>query len=194
MSLLFESIKYEEGKLCNLSWHEKRMKASIYKLFGKNKSFNLKKILATQLPTSTKLYKCRLEYDQNGISAIKWEAYKRKNINAILFIKNDEIKYYVKLTDRSCFEKYTKDLPADAEVIFIKNNYLTDSSFSNIALYNGKEWHTPTYPLLKGTARERLLQEGKIISKKIKYEQLHRYKKISFITALNDLNQIVFEF
>ena len=36
------------------------------------------------------------------------------------------------------------------EILITRNGLLTDTSIANIALFNGKEWHTPKHPLLKG--------------------------------------------
>ena len=32
------------------------------------------------------------------------------------------------------------------EILITRNGLLTDTSIANIALFNGKEWHTPKHP------------------------------------------------
>ena len=48
----------------------------------------------------------------------------------------------------------------------MKQGLLTDTSIANIALSDGTHWYTPAHPLLKGTKRAALLEEG-ILQEKI---------------------------
>ena len=56
-----------------------------------------------------------------------------------------------------------------AGVNFVKNGRLTDTSYSNIALFDGNRWVTPAHPLLKGTMRQSLIDKGLLKEKGIKY-------------------------
>ena len=58
------------------------------------------------------------------------------------------------------------------EVIIEKNGYLTDTTIANIAFFDGKQWFTPEKPLLKGTMRAKLIEEGFLQTKNIKSEEL----------------------
>lgn len=46
------------------------------------------------------------------------------------------------------------------EIIIIKNGLVTDTSFTNIAIYKHGMWLTPKHPLLLGTKRAALLEKG----------------------------------
>lgn len=189
MSLLLESIKYENGQLHNLKYHEARMQYALLKVHGKKIQFDLKKIIAVPANVRKGLYKCRIVYD-TCIVETKFCEYKRKKIEKVHLIIDEHISYPHKFDDRDCINTHTKNLPKDEEIIIVKKDMLRDASYSNIALYNGSEWHTPTYPLLKGTKRAELLEKGIIKSKKIHVQDLKNYHQISFINALNDLGEL----
>lgn len=189
MSLLLESIRYENGQFYNLKLHEARMERALKKEFKIDKRIQLKKEIRVPKGLKKGRYKCRLVYDTK-IQEVEFSLYKRKKISSIKLIEDDTISYSHKYADRSCITDYTKKMKPGEEIIFVKKGLLRDASYSNIALFNGSEWHTPTYPLLKGTKREELLHKGIIISKKIKPLDLYNYERISFITAMNDLGEL----
>ncbi len=74
------------------------------------------------------------------------------------------------------------------DILIVKNGIITDTSFSNIAFFDGKQWKTPKSPLLKGTCRERLLCEQKIFEKDINLNDLSNYKCYKLINAMRDLS------
>lgn len=189
MSLLLESIKYHEGRLHNLKYHEARMQHAYLKIFGKEKEFNLNELIQVPKVLKNELYKCRIVYDTE-IRSVEFSRYRRKRISSIKLVTDETISYPHKFEMRNCINKHTKNLAKGEEVIFVKKGLLRDASFSNIALFNGKEWHTPCYPLLKGTRRAELLEKGLIKSKKIRPADLSHYERISFISAMNDLDEL----
>ena len=66
----------------------------------------------------------------------------------------------------------------------IKNGLVTDTSFSNVLLYNGIDYFTPKTPLLVGTKRSLLLSQGLIKEKDIDVAQLSDYQHIILINAM----------
>ncbi len=192
MCQLLESIKCQDGVLYNLAAHQNRMRTSMHKLLGVEAKLDLKRAIKKVSVPRKGLYKCRIIYGSD-IDRIEFVAYDRTEIMDVVFVHDNALSYSHKLLDRACIEKHSKAFSHDTEVIFIKNDRLTDASYSNIALYNGAEWHTPTYPLLKGTMRKRLLEKGKIKRKDIMYNDIKAYSHISFINALNELEERVFK-
>ncbi|HON17298.1 MAG TPA: chorismate-binding protein, partial [Spirochaetota bacterium] len=61
---------------------------------------------------------------------------------------------------------------------------------ANIAFYDGEKWLTPTKPLLYGTKREYLLEEGKIVEEEISTRDIKFFYKVSLINAMLDLEEI----
>lgn len=189
MSRLLESIKYENGQLHNLSYHEARMRNALKSVFKKNRTFNLSKTIPIPKGLKKARYKCRIVYDTE-IREINFTEYKRKKIKKLNLVVDDKISYRHKFEERSCILVHTEKQKADTEILIVKNGFLRDASYSNIALFNGTEWHTPSYPLLKGTKRAELLDKGVLISKMLRPDDIKNYERISFINALNDLDEL----
>ncbi len=189
MCRLLESIKCKNGELYNLSYHEDRMQRALLKVYGQKKRFNLAQEIKVPKGQRQGLFKCRIVYN-TSILEVQFSPYKRKRIHSIKLVVDENISYPHKFEDRTCITKHTQNLKKGEEVIFVKKGLLRDASYSNIALFDGEAWHTPTYPLLKGTKRAELLKKGVIQSKKIRPGDLKKYKRISFITAMNDLDEL----
>jgi 4-amino-4-deoxychorismate lyase len=77
------------------------------------------------------------------------------------------------------------------EVIIIKNGCVTDTSYTNICFFDGKEWLTPDTPLLQGTMRRYLLDKGVIREVRIRRKDIQYFKKVSLINAMMELGEII---
>lgn len=77
------------------------------------------------------------------------------------------------------------------EVVIVKNGLLTDTSYSNIALFNGSHWVTPRQPLLRGTMRQSLLDDGVLAEQDIKAEDWNSFRQVSLINAMMPLGRLV---
>lgn len=73
------------------------------------------------------------------------------------------------------------------DVLIVKNGCITDTTFSNVALFDGTQWCTPDTYLLNGTCRQRLIQDGLLVEKRIGPKDLSDYKYIRPINAMLDL-------
>ena len=73
------------------------------------------------------------------------------------------------------------------EIIIVKNGRLTDTSYSNIALFDGNRWVTPAHPLLKGTMRQSLIDKGLLEEKDIMAEDFPKYLEVRLINAMMPL-------
>lgn len=67
---------------------------------------------------------------------------------------------------------------------------LTDTSYSNIALFDGCHWVTPRQPLLRGTMRQSLLDDGVLTEQDIKAEDWNRYRQVSLVNAMMPLGRL----
>ena len=185
MCLLTEAIKVKHRKLFNLDLHAERMNKARRELFGITDEINLHAVLLVPDFVDDGLYKCRITYGKK-IDNVEWIKYKPRNIKTLKLVRCDEIGYNYKFNDRSMFEKLLKENNcSDGDVIIIiKNNRITDTYFSNVVLFNGKEWHTPRFPLLLGTKRAELLRDGIIFEEDILENEFYRYEKIRLINAM----------
>ena len=70
------------------------------------------------------------------------------------------------------------------DIIIIKNGLVTDAFAANLLFFDGKNWVTPTTPLLKGTQRQFLLDQEIIFETKIREEDICSYQKVGLINAM----------
>jgi 4-amino-4-deoxychorismate lyase len=174
--MLFETIKIEDGKIFNLDWHNKRFNKSQKELFSISSNIDLKTFIS---PPKTGLYRCKIIYDHK-IQSIEYFPYKAKKIQSFKIVKS-QLDYKFKYTERSIFQKLLKDYD---EIIIEKNGLLTDTSIANIAFYDGEAWLTPKTPLLEGSTRARLIDEGFLKLRNIKKENIKNYSNFALMNAM----------
>jgi 4-amino-4-deoxychorismate lyase len=188
MCLLFESIRIENRQFMHLSYHQERVDRSRRILFNVTERLDLSSIPVPE-EVSSGVFKCRITY-RHRIEKVEIISYKRKVIRRLKLIADNDLDYSYKFCDRSAIGKHLEKLSGDEDIILIKHGLITDSSFSNLAFFDGTKWVTPTIPLLKGTCRQRLLDEGRIIKDIITPSDLMNYSKVSLINAMTDLDEL----
>lgn len=182
----FESIKFENHKIFHLDWHQKRVNATFQNFYPNMKALDLHEILNEDLSTNSKLQKIKVYYDAINYK-IEIQEYTRKIPTDFEIIPID-FEYEFKFTNRAHLDKFRKSSNSK-EIIFCKNDHLLDSLYANLAFYRNQKWYTPSTFLLNGTTRQRLIQEKKIFEIPIKISEIQDFEKISFINALNDLEE-----
>ena len=188
MSLLVESIHIHNGRIKNLSLHEKRANNARSALFGIDTPIDFKRQLKITKSIHTHV-KCRVLYDQY-IRDIQFLPYQQIKIHSLKIVHADDISYDFKYVNREHLtELYDKRGNYD-EIIMVKYGLVTDSYYFNIVLEKNGFLYTPTNPLLKGVQREALLLRNRIMIKDIYVEDINFYDNIFLINALNPLGQI----
>jgi 4-amino-4-deoxychorismate lyase len=99
-------------------------------------------------------------------------------------VVNDEIEYRHKFADRSEIHKLFEKRGNADDILIVKYGQITDTSYANIILFDGKNWLTPSKPMLQGTQRAKLLAEMKIIPASITPVNLPRFSKARLINAM----------
>jgi 4-amino-4-deoxychorismate lyase len=178
-SLLLETIKIEEGKIYNLPYHQERCDQSRQTLFQSTDTLTLSSFI--QAP-KTGLYRCRILYAAS-LHSVEYIPYIPKEIHSLKIVPS-EIDYAFKYASRDALNTLLDAHPEADEVIIEKEGYLTDTSIANIAFYNGKQWFTPEDPLLKGTMRAKLIDEGFLQTRKIKKSDLPHYTQVALMNAM----------
>lgn len=181
--LFLETIKAVDGKALHVEYHQKRYE-EVLREFGIDEVQNLQTFLN---PPKYGLYRCRLTYDLSQTSQkieVEYLEYKKREIKNLKVIFDNDIQYSKKSTCRDDLDKLY-DLKDDADdILIIKNLLVSDTSIANIAFYIDGSWLTPKTPLLKGTTRARLLDEGKIIEADIKVQDIKKFSKIALLNAM----------
>ena len=183
MSLLIESIKLLDGKFCNLFHHEQRMLKALSTLCGYEEDFNLEHfLLGTTFPEKG-LFKCRIVYDE-ATKEVEFIPYEPKPVQKLRIVEHDRISYEFKYRDRKAIDRLF-DLRKDCDdILIVKKGLVTDSSYSNIVFRSGKQWFTPWAALLKGTQRQKLIDENKIIPEEIKAGDIRSFDTFKLINAM----------
>jgi len=178
MSSFLETIKSNNGVIENLLYHQKRYE-SVLEPYGVLEYKNLKEYLN---PPKSGIFRCRLVYTLDSID-VTYHSYERKNIESLKIVYSD-IEYSKKSTNRDELnELYLKKESCD-DVLIVKDSLVTDTSIANIAIFLDGVWKTPKTPLLKGTTRDRLLEDGLLVEADIGVNELKESSKIALMNAM----------
>ena len=188
MSQFIESIKVEDRKIFLLDHHQKRVDAT-FAHFGKEGSINLSEIFRNLDHDEDGLYKLRISYDLNKNFRTQLIPYAISEINNFQLVVNNVYDYSFKFEDRKELEKMLQQARS-GEIIIVKNNHITDTSFSNILFKKEKDWFTPSTYLLNGVQRQHLLQEKKIKEAEITMQNVSEYSHFQLINAMNDFDDM----
>jgi len=176
---LLETIKIEDGEVSNLSYHQARCDESRKALFNSTDTLDLSSLI--QAPPKG-LYRCRILYDEK-IHSIEYIPYIPKEIHTLKIISSN-LEYDYKYANRDALNKLLQTHTDADDILIEKEGYLTDTTIANIAFYDGKQWFTPEKPLLKGTMRAKLLDEGFLHTRKIKKEEITDYTHVALMNAM----------
>ncbi|MBX3009604.1 MAG: aminotransferase class IV [Melioribacteraceae bacterium] len=185
MCLLVESIKVKDGIIHNIEYHNRRLNYSRSTLFNAINKINLSDYIVIPEQYSVGLVKCRVLYKEN-IKSVEFHNYNFRLIEELVLIEDNDINYEFKYTDRKKLDYYTAKV-APAIPLFIKNGGITDTAWANVVFYDGTNFFTPAFPLLRGTKREKLIEQKIIIEEDIKVDQINNYTTIFIINSMIDL-------
>ena len=188
MSRFIESIKIEDQKAFLLDFHQKRVNQT-FAHFGKEGSIDLAKIFKNLEHDEDGLYKLRIVYDLDKKLTTQLIPYAIPEIENFQLVENNSYDYSFKFEDRKEFERM-KTKAKTEEIIVVKNNHITDTSYTNILFLKGKEWFTPTTYLLNGVMRQHLLHEKKIKETEITLQNIKEFSHFQLINAMNDFDDM----
>lgn len=187
MYRLFESIKVVDGRLINLEWHQQRVDRSLKKLYGSRPTLELAPRLQVPEEFKTGIVKCRVSYGES-LGPVTYSCYTTKRVDTLQLIESQPFDYSMKFEDRSKLEQLYQLRGACDDILITHQGMLTDTSYSNVALYDGANWYTPEKSLLAGTQRAHLLSQGKLATTAIHANQLQDFKKLVLINAMLDFD------
>ena len=135
------------------------------------------------------LYKIRVIYNRI-IEKIEIEPYQLRIIQSLKVVHHESVDYHLKYTDRQVLQELFEQRGTCDDVLIIKNGFVSDSFTANVLFFDGTNWYTSTTPLLKGTKRQYLLDEGIISEWEIREEDIPGYQKVGLINALIDFEEM----
>jgi len=180
--ICFETIKVKDGKFLNLTYHQKRVN-NTRNFFGFNDILELKEDIFN-LPQYGE-FRLRIDYAKE-IQNFQYEVLRDRYFEDFKIV-NSDIEYEFKYSNRDEINALKVD---DSEIIVIKNELIRDTSIANIALYIDDIWLTPRTPLLKGTTRARLLDNGFLKCADLVVDDLKKAQNFAIMNALIDFKII----
>jgi 4-amino-4-deoxychorismate lyase len=188
MSQFIESIKIEDQMAFLLELHQKRVNDT-FAHFGAQGSIDLEKIFKSLEHDEDGLYKLRIVYDLNRNFKHQMIPYAIPEIENFQLVENNSYDYSFKFEDRKEFEKM-KTKAKTEEIIIVKNNHITDTSYTNILFLKGETWYTPATYLLNGVMRQHLLKEKKIKEAEITLQNIREFSHFQLINSMNDFDDM----
>jgi len=179
---IVETIRIENGKFESLRFHNARFNRTRRELFGIHDELNLSNIIVIPDNASEGIHKCRIIYN-DSILRIEIAPYHFRKIRTLKVIHSDTIQYPYKFEDRSELGNLLKEISED-DIIIVKNGFVTDASYANVAFFDGRSWFTPDTCLLPGTRREQLIEEGTIQPVKISIDDMQQYVCCKLINSM----------
>jgi len=187
MSLLFETIRIQNGEFQNLSFHKARVENSRKEIFNACEPINLQERILIPGYCRSGVFKCKILYDVD-VKSIAFETYAIRRIGSLKLIEDNAILYNYKFVDRTKIDRHIANKGNYDDILIVKNGLVTDTSYANIVFFDGKNWITSSAPLLQGTMRSYLLKNGLIAESKISPDDLRNYTKARLINAMLPLD------
>ena len=189
MCRFIESIQVNEGQFKCLDLHQERIRLAMADYYPTVKAFDLAEALTRSPFPSKGFFKCRVVYDTE-IRLLEFIPYVPREIHSLRLVEVDIESAPYKKEDRSRMNAAFALRGDCDDIIMVKNGLLTDTSYTNIAFYDGTYWYTPRVPLIYGIKRSQLIKEGQLIEKDITVVDLVNFNRVSLFNAMNEFGSI----
>lgn len=186
MCQFIESIRVENGVIFLLEEHQRRVNGTFQCFDKQENTIKLNKIFEKENFEKNGIFKFRIEYDLEGNFITENSPYMRAEIKEFQLIINDNVDYSFKYKNREVLEEM-KRKSEGREIIIIKNQCVTDTSFSNIVFFKNGQWFASSTYLLNGVQRQFLLKNNKIKEIEIGLDNISQFTHFKLINAMNDL-------
>lgn len=186
MCQFIESIRVENGVIFLLEEHQRRVNETFQYFDKQGNTIDLSKVLSKEKFEKNGIFKFRIEYDLEGNFITENNPYTRAEIKEFQLIINDNVDYSFKYKNREVLEE-VKRKSEGREIIIIKNQCVTDTSFSNIVFFKNGQWFVPSTYLLNGVQRQFLLKNNKVKEIEIGLDNISQFTHFKLINAMNDL-------
>jgi len=189
MCQLVETIKLKDGIIQNLKYHQIRMNRAMDEIFPNAGRIDLLKAISIPEICTSGIYKIRVVY-RSEIENIEIEPYRFRTIQSLKVVHHESIDYHLKYTDRQILQELFAQRGNCDDIIIAKGGLVSDSFAVNLLFFDGAKWFTPSTPLLKGTKRQFLLDEGIISEREIREEDIRNFQKVGLVNAMIDFEEM----
>lgn len=195
-----EAIEWLDGRTQRLEYHQRRVEAAFQSLFPTVQPFDLAAELErfrsgeslyietamhqnnSFFPQSGR-YKLRLMYNDQ-LRTMEFVEYHQRRVDSLKIVETEYTTTTYKSSARQAIDEAFAQRGSCDDVLLVRDGLLTDTSYANIALYDGQKWLSPRIPLLYGTRRAYLIDHQMIETEDIRVEELPRFQCIRLFNAL----------
>lgn len=190
MYQFIESIKLLDGKFYRLELHQERINQIFNTFFQDKEKIDLSKVFEKQCIPSTGLFKTRIVFDEE-VRILEFIPYQLPKINSLKIVETDIETTFYKSADREKINHaFSKKEDCD-DILFMKNKLITDTSYCNVAFFDGENWFTPKVPLIYGTQRKRLIENKLVVEKDILLSNMKNFQSISLFNAMIEFKDLI---
>ncbi len=188
--MLIETICFLNGQAQHLPWHQARLDESRRACWHIREPLSLEAALKPPAQFRQGKVKCRVLYDYR-IHRVEWMFYTPAKVRTLQLADGNHLYYAFKYADRSEIRRLMAVRGEADDILIVQDGLITDTSYCNVACFDGQRYFTPAQPLLPGTCRARLLYERRVEPADIRPEDLHRFQRIFLINAMLDLGECI---
>ena len=186
--MFLETIRIQDGHARHVADHIDRMRRTALH-FG---------FTAPALPADldalvphtlrTGIVRCRIVYGHT-LREITFTPYRRRRLERLIAVDAGAMDYAFKYADRSPLARPQIPLTEADELLFVRDGYVTDTSYTNLILRRGDELVTPDTFLLDGTCRRRLLRTAQVRTAQVRLSDLTAYDELLLVNAMMPLDE-----
>ena len=170
----------------NLLFHNQRFNNSRRELLDIEAPIDLQDLIVLpKILLPNQIYKCRILYDTE-IHQIEFVPYTPKKIQSLQLVHTSQLDYAHKFADRTALRSLLQKKGKANGILIVKNGWITDTSYANVALFDGQQWFTPSTPLLEGTKCAQLLQQNILTIADIRVSDLKHFEKLRLVNSMMD--------
>lgn len=204
--ILLETICMKEGKPLLLDYHIERMQLSYEEVYGSSLPWSATEVDSLLIEafrrdigdgrvlgdffradSLSEKFKARVLYGKD-ILRVEVSPYQKRKVDSLKCVQvGQDLDYHLKYLDRTVFSPYLALKAKADDILMIRDGRPTDTSYSNIVLYDGSSYYTPSSFLLPGVKRRFLIDQGVVQEVDVKVEDLGLFQKIFLINAMLDL-------
>lgn len=181
--LLLESIRLIDGRMPYLNYHQERLERSRAIYYRKMPAIDLASEIDIPKEHQRGLYKVRVTYGESVLQ-LEIQPYTIRPVKSLELVQVKDLDYAHKYADRQALQTLFEQRTYGDDILMVRDGLLTDTSYANVALYDGDRWFTPAQPVLLGTARTRYLDDKRLHPADIKVADLKRFQKLKLINAM----------
>lgn len=190
MCRLIETVCVEDGRIIRAPYHSARMNAARKELWNTTDELNIEHLI-DRLPYGRT--RCRISYGKS-VEGVAYFPYQLRPVHRLRMVDAPaDIDYHLKYADRSALDRLFALRGEADDVLIVRNGFLTDTSIGNVAFFDGESWFTPAHPLLKGTHRQYLLDEGLLQERDIVPADLPHYERLRIFNAMIHWGEVELE-